>query len=90
MDSLYTEKVQRLIYAAKDRLPGDFPLVTVEREIYGSMKHDAIIIQVYPEDYDWRTVEGRAQIMTVLLELRGLIREEGVPCLIERPETAQG
>lgn len=85
MDSLYTEPVQKHIYATKARLPQDFPIVTVEREILGSMVPDTIIIQVQPEHYDWRTVEEKLAIAVTLERLKELIRAEGIPCLIEKP-----
>lgn len=84
MDSLYTDEVKRHIYNVKGRLPGDFPLVTVEREIYGSGEPDTIIIQIQPRSFDWRTVEDRLEIAVALERLKNLIREEGVPCLIEK------
>ena len=85
MLSLYTHEVEQHMYAAKARLPKDFPLVTVEREILGSMVPDTIIIQVQAEHYDWRTVEDKLAIALVLERLKELIREEGIPCLIEKP-----
>lgn len=85
VDSLYTHEVEQLMYKAKARLPKDFPLVTVEREIFGSMVPDTIIIQVQPQHYDWRTVEDKLAIALVLERLKELIREEGIPCLIEKP-----
>ncbi len=84
-DSLYTFKVQQLMYQAKARLPSDFPLVTIEREILGSMVPDTIIIQVQPQHYDHRTVEEKLAIAITLERLKELIREEGIPCLIEKP-----
>lgn len=86
MDSLYTDAVENLIYNAKARLPKDFPLVTVEREILGSMVPDTIIIQVNPRHFDWRTVEEKLAIVITLERLKELIREEGIPCLIEKPK----
>lgn len=88
-DSLYTEAVQRHLYAAKGRLPADFPLVTIEREILGSMVPDTIIIQVQPQHFDWRTVEDKLEIAVTLERLKELIREEGIPCLIEKPSPGQ-
>lgn len=88
-DSLYTEPIKDLMYKAKARLPADFPLVTVEREILGSMVPDTIIIQVQPEYYDWRTVEDKLAIALVLERLKSLIREEGIPCLIEKPDPTE-
>lgn len=85
MDSLYTPEVQKHLYETKSRLPQDFPLVTVEREILGSMVPDTIIIQVQAQHYDWRTVEEKLAIAITLERLKELIREEGIPCLIEKP-----
>lgn len=77
------------MYATKARLPQDFPLITVEREILGSMVPDTIIIQVQPLHYDWRTVEDKLAIAITLERLKELIREEGIPCLIEKPKPGQ-
>lgn len=85
MDNLYTDAVVRHIYAAKERLPRDFVLDTVERELYGSGTHDTIIISINPNHFDWRTVEDRLEIALVLERLKQLIREEGIPCEIEKP-----
>lgn len=85
LDSLYTDKVKSLMYQAKARLPSDFPLVTVEKEIYDELGYDTIVIQVQAEHFDWRTVEDRLAIAITLERLKELIREEGIPCLIEKP-----
>lgn len=85
MDSLYTDRVKNLMYQAKNRLPKDFPLVTVEKEIYDELGYDTIVIQVQAEHFDWRTVEDRLAIAITLEQLKNLIREEGVHCLIEKP-----
>ena len=85
LESLYTDKVQNLMYETKKRLPNDFPLVTVEKEIYDELGYDTIVIQVQAEHYDWRTVEDRLAIAITLERLKELIREEGIPCLIEKP-----
>lgn len=87
MDNLYTPVVEKHLYETKARLPKDFPLVTIEREILGSMVADTIIIQVQPEHFDWRTVEDKLAIVLILERLKELIREEGIPCLIEKPKT---
>lgn len=84
MDDLYTDKIKNHIYGAKARLPANFPLVTVEREIYGSEMPDTIIIQIQSGSFDWRTVEDRLAIALVLERLKQLIGEEGIPCLIEK------
>lgn len=89
-DGLYTDEVKRHMYAAKALLPADFPLITVEREIYGGMQHDTIIIQVLAQYYNWRTVENRLQIIMTLRHLRDVIRKEGIRCLIEKPDPIQG
>lgn len=86
MDSLYTHEIQQLMHQAKARLPGDFPLVTVEREMLGSMVPDSIIIQVMSKDFDWRTVEDKLSIAITLERLKELIRKEGILCLIEKPK----
>jgi hypothetical protein len=83
-NSLYTPKVESLMYQAKARLPKDFPLVTIEREILGSMVPDTIVIQVQPQHFDWRTVEDKLDIAITLERLKELIRKEGVSCLIEK------
>lgn len=88
-DSLYTFKVQNILHETKSRLPADFPLDTVEREMLGSMVPDTIIIQVNPKHFDWRTVEDRLQIAMALERAKALIREEGIPCLIEKPDPEQ-
>jgi hypothetical protein len=85
LDNLYTDSVKRYIYAAKDRLPRDFSLTTDERELLGSGTHDTIVIVVNPRQFDWRTVEDRLAIVLVLERLKQLIREEGIPCEIEKP-----
>lgn len=89
MDSLYTPEVEKHLYETKARLPKGFPLVTIEREILGSMVPDTIIIQVQPQHFDWRTVEEKLAIVITLERLRELIREEGIPCLIEKPDPEQ-
>ena len=76
-DGLYTDAVKKIIYYFKDRLPGDFPLVTKEREVY-------IIIRVQMEHYAWRTVEQRLAIALELEQMRTAIEGEGVGCLIEK------
>lgn len=88
-ETLYTDKIQNHIYHAKSRLPDNFPLVTVEREIYGSEVPDTIIIQIQPNAFDWRTVEDRLEIALVLERLKQLIGEEGIPCLIEKAMSEQ-
>lgn len=85
MDSLYTDNIKKYIYEAKARLPADFPLNTIEREIYGSIEPDTIIIQIQYKYFDWRTVEDRLEIALILERLKELIRSEGIPCLIEKP-----
>lgn len=85
LDSLYTPEVQRLMYEAKARLPKDFPLVTVEKEIYNELGYDTIVIQVKAEHFDWRTVEDRLAIAITLERLKELVRKQGIHCLIEKP-----
>lgn len=85
--SLYTDHVKSCILWAKTELPADFSLTTVEREIYGGGTHDTIVIQIDSREFDWRTVEDRLHIAVTLEKLKELIRAEGVPCLIEKPET---
>lgn len=89
VDGLYTDEVKRHLHATKAILPADFPLVTIETEIYGSMVPDTIVIQVQPQHFNWRTVEDRLQIAVKLERLKNLIREEGIPCLIEKPDLIQ-
>lgn len=76
VDYLYTDEVKREIYATKAELPKDFPLVTVEREVF-------IIIRVYQEYFAWRTVEDRLAIAIELEKLKKAIERTGVGCLIE-------
>ncbi len=86
LDSLYTDDVKTHIYNAKARLPKDFPLTLIEREMYESGNYDTIIIEIPVAHFDWRTVEDRLAIALVLERLKELIRGEGIPCLIEKPK----
>ncbi len=76
-DGLYTEEVKRCIYEAKPLLPGDFPLVTEDREAF-------IVISVQMEHFAWRTVEDRLEIALELEKLRTAIERTGIGCLIEK------
>lgn len=87
--SLYTEEVTKHIYHIKSRLPDDFPLTTIERELYGSGQPDTIVIHVDPRHFDWRTTEDKLHIAVALENLKKLIREEGVPCEIEKPSPSR-
>lgn len=84
VDSLYTDVIKKYMYEAKSRLPANFPLVTVEREIYNEFEPDTIIIQIESKSFDWRTVEDRLAIALTLERLKELIGNEGIPCLIEK------
>lgn len=76
-DDLYTDEVKREIYAAKDRLPKDFPLVTREEEVF-------IVIVVEMKHFAFRTVEDRLDIALELEKLRAAIEGLGIGCLIEK------
>lgn len=84
MDNLYIEPVKKLIYQFKERLPSDFPINTERRALYSEV-FDTIVIIVDAEHFDWRTVEDRLHIVLTLEALKNAIRNEGVPCLIEKP-----
>lgn len=80
MNSLYTEDVERLIYNAKPRLEKyNFKIKTFDMGYF-------IKIMVYPDKFDWRTVEERLAIALELERLRQLIEETGIRCVIEKPE----
>lgn len=88
--TLYTHEVESLMYQAKARLPKDFPLSTDERQMFNEDGIlDCIIIVVEPKHFDWRTVEQRLDIAMTLERLKQLIREEGIPCEIEKPSHEQ-
>lgn len=77
MNSLYTPEVQKLMHWAKGELPADFPLTTEDKEYF-------IVIDVPMENFAWRTVEQRLQIAVLLEKLCTLVKETGIPCVIQK------
>lgn len=77
MADIYTDEVKKHIYAVKDRLPADFPLVTRDETYF-------IIIEVPMSNFAWRPVEDRLTIAIELERLKAFIRSTGVECEIEK------
>ena len=80
VDELYTDEVKALIYQTKARLPGDFPLVTREEEVF-------IILCIQMKHFAWRPVEDRLAIALEMEKLRTAIEGTGIGCLIEKVTT---
>ena len=72
-----TEEIAFKIRRAKEELPGDFVLQTIENEV-------GVAIYVNPVMFDRYTVEEKVSIAIRLNRLRDEIRETGCPIWIDK------